>query len=230
MFTLVAGRSDLVADVKCSTTACVPRTALRCAHRGSCWGFAAQPEHDAPPTVAPTSSSDEEECSVISFQSASQCVASSTGGPSSEASNCVVLALIRPAAFPETYPTVCFCTDGAAGCVPLRRRRMQVRFRGVANAAIRRVFASAGFQAVAGAHWDVLWGSPLKAEQLAKLNAFQRHNHFSSTWQLGRKDNLYRHDPACPGVCAASAAVRTPCKQPPDAAKGRAGTWRACAA
>lgn len=134
---------------------------------------------------------------MISLESVDPYMAGSTAGSTSDAAaSGLPPSLVQPAAFPETYPTVCFCADVAPACAVLRRRRMRVRFHGIANAAIRRVFAGAGFEVTTGPRWDVLWGAPLKAEQLARLSAYQRHNHFPTTWQLGRKDHLYKCAPS----------------------------------
>ena len=54
-------------------------------------------------------------------------------------------------------------------------------------------FKYAGIAQTEGKNWNVLWSAPLKSESLHNLTEFQRINHFPSTWQLGRKDNLWRN-------------------------------------
>lgn len=105
---------------------------------------------------------------------------------------------IQPATFPGTYPTVSFSgideSTAAAGLTPMRHLVMLVRFSGTANACIRSTFADAGFRRTSGSKWNVLWGSPLKHELFKGLDMFQRCNHFPGTWELGRKDRLYKCD------------------------------------
>jgi hypothetical protein len=107
-----------------------------------------------------------------------------------------ILPFLQPATFPSTSATISFEGDpesrAAAGLQRITSRTMIVRFKGVANAAIRRIFCNAGFKMATSKRWDVLWGSPLKLDEFRSLNEFQRHNHFPGTWQLGRKDQLYR--------------------------------------
>jgi hypothetical protein len=103
---------------------------------------------------------------------------------------------IQPATFAGTYPTVSFLgtseSKAAAGLTPMRQHVMFVRFSGTTNACIRRAFAEAGFQRTSGSKWNVLWGSPLKKELFKGMDMFQRCNHFPGTWELGRKDLLYK--------------------------------------
>jgi len=50
-----------------------------------------------------------------------------------------------------------------------------------------------GFAQTEGALWNVLWSAPLKPECLRNYDKFKKCNHFPGTFQLGRKDNMYRH-------------------------------------
>ena len=51
----------------------------------------------------------------------------------------------------------------------------------------------AGFLQTNSKGWNVLWSNPLKPENLQYFHKNQRCNHFPSTWQIGRKDNLWRN-------------------------------------
>ncbi len=53
--------------------------------------------------------------------------------------------------------------------------------------------AWAGFSQTEGASWNILWSAPLKAEQLKEFNFYKHCNHFAGTWQIGRKDLMYRN-------------------------------------
>ncbi|GBF87853.1 hypothetical protein Rsub_00565 [Raphidocelis subcapitata] len=62
-------------------------------------------------------------------------------------------------------------------------------------AARAQAFRTAGFRPARGQGWSVLWGRPgdvLAEETLRALGPFQRVNHFPGTWEMGRKDRLYR--------------------------------------
>ena len=50
-----------------------------------------------------------------------------------------------------------------------------------------------GFCQTEGASWNILWSAPLKAEQLKEFDEYKHCNHFAGTWQLGRKDLMYRN-------------------------------------
>jgi len=52
---------------------------------------------------------------------------------------------------------------------------------------------NAGFEQTESKNWNVLWSAPLHVETIKKFNKYQRCNHFPSTWQIGRKDNLWRN-------------------------------------
>jgi hypothetical protein len=52
---------------------------------------------------------------------------------------------------------------------------------------------AAGFVQTEGKNWNVLWSAPLQPEVLRNFNKYQRCNHFPNTWQLGRKDNLWKN-------------------------------------
>lgn len=51
----------------------------------------------------------------------------------------------------------------------------------------------AGVQQTDGANWNIIWSAALKPESLKNYDRFKRCNHFPGTWQLGRKDLMYRN-------------------------------------
>jgi hypothetical protein len=79
---------------------------------------------------------------------------------------------------------------------PLSAGKVCVRYNGIANSAIRNAFSEGGFRKTSGDGWNVLWGAVLKKESYAQLSRYQRVNHFPGTWELGRKDSLYKCEPA----------------------------------
>ena len=50
-----------------------------------------------------------------------------------------------------------------------------------------------GFTQTTSGGFNILMSSPPKPEFLLGFNAFQRVNHFPGSWQIGRKDNLWRN-------------------------------------
>ncbi|MEW5308396.1 MAG: hypothetical protein WDW38_000361 [Sanguina aurantia] len=104
---------------------------------------------------------------------------------------------LLPPVFPGAYPSISFAGTAeqrqAAGLHPLTSLRLTVRYGGIANSPVKAAFASAGFRPTQGPGWLVLWGSVLDAAGFAGLSQFQRVNHFPGTWELGRKDYLYRN-------------------------------------
>lgn len=119
--------------------------------------------------------------------------------------------------FPATPPTLLFSTgqqeqqleaqmqpQQSNELLPLHSVKMCVRYFGVANNNVKQVFRASGFKATKGSSWGVLWGSLAPPELLAGINPWQRHNHFPGTWELGRKDRLYRN------IAAAARRTRDP--------------------
>ena len=116
--------------------------------------------------------------------------------PSMACKNALSVAFLVPAAFPGSRATVACVGSSeekaASGLQPVRHHTLRVRFNGIANPCIRRIFADAGFVRTSGQRWNVLWGAPLRKEAFQGLDKFQRCNHFPGTWELGRKDSLYK--------------------------------------
>jgi len=61
--------------------------------------------------------------------------------------------------------------------------------------AVLNTFRHAGLRrtGVNSGKWAVCWGSHPKTEQLRSFHAFQKTNHFPGSWQLGRKDMMWRN-------------------------------------
>ncbi|CAG9466879.1 unnamed protein product [Pedinophyceae sp. YPF-701] len=101
-----------------------------------------------------------------------------------------------PPAFAGGNMTICFRGDpdvhAALGFKEITSFRPLVRYDGVANRVVRNAFREAGFQLTKGSAWNVMWGAAKSPEEYKSLLPFQRINHFPGTWELGRKDRLYR--------------------------------------
>ena len=73
--------------------------------------------------------------------------------------------------------------------------RLYVRLSGIASNGIKHAFRDAGFRRTQRQHFNALWTGALTGEEFhrLKLDRFQKVNHFPGTWELGRKDRLYRN-------------------------------------
>lgn len=58
---------------------------------------------------------------------------------------------------------------------------------------VQNALGYAGFAQTDTNAWNVLWSAPLKPENLEKFDPYKHCNHFAGTWNLGRKDFMYRH-------------------------------------
>uniref|UniRef100_A0A7S3R6Q4 Tubulin--tyrosine ligase-like protein 9 n=1 Tax=Dunaliella tertiolecta TaxID=3047 RepID=A0A7S3R6Q4_DUNTE len=81
----------------------------------------------------------------------------------------------------------------ASGLQPFMDFKLTVKYGGIANPPVKAAFREAGWRVTKGKRWVVCWGSIFTAAEFAGLHEFQRVNHFPGTWELGRKDNLYRN-------------------------------------
>eukprot|EP00899_Mesostigma_viride_P010233 jgi/Mesvir1/19210/Mv11519-RA.4 len=100
--------------------------------------------------------------------------------------------------FPSLPRTVAFGFDahGKLPCnvmVPSKRPRLRLKITGICAKVVRDVFKAAGFQTTDGDSWNVLWSGALKGDDYRGFNPFQKVNHFPGTWELGRKDKMYRN-------------------------------------
>ena len=50
-----------------------------------------------------------------------------------------------------------------------------------------------GFTQTDGSGWNMLWSAPLKPETLRNYDMYKHCNHFAGTWQIGRKDLMFRN-------------------------------------
>ena len=102
-----------------------------------------------------------------------------------------------PQAMPGLPPTVAFglsCEELAGlGLEPRTAPKLFLKYGGVNTNVIKTAFRIAGFRKCVGDHFNATWTGTKKGEEYEQLKPFQRTNHFPGTWNLGRKDRLYRH-------------------------------------
>eukprot|EP00906_Rhabdomonas_costata_P003068 RCo004735 len=113
---------------------------------------------------------------------------------------------LTPSLFPGRAPTlrftsICGAPSSAApeeGTIHYEKKDDDARkgfyriSRVPAHAMLVNTFKRAGLQSTRGDSWNILWGARLKEEEYTTLNPFQRINHFPGTWNIGRKDHLFR--------------------------------------
>eukprot|EP00240_Pyramimonas_obovata_P013005 CAMPEP_0118955676 /NCGR_PEP_ID=MMETSP1169-20130426/60340_1 /TAXON_ID=36882 /ORGANISM="Pyramimonas obovata, Strain CCMP722" /LENGTH=255 /DNA_ID=CAMNT_0006903565 /DNA_START=234 /DNA_END=998 /DNA_ORIENTATION=+ len=76
----------------------------------------------------------------------------------------------------------------------IKRPRMYLKITGICSNAVKQAFKKAGFRTTRGNNWNAMWANALKPEEYSGIaNRYQKINHFPGTWELGRKDKLYRN-------------------------------------
>ncbi len=95
------------------------------------------------------------------------------------------------------YPKQCMLTRNSERCFPIMAGEFKLKYKITDSVCvyncIKSALRAAGFAETEGSSWNVLWSSPLQPETLRNFSKYQRCNHFPGTWQLGRKDNLWRN-------------------------------------
>ncbi|KAK3252707.1 hypothetical protein CYMTET_38009 [Cymbomonas tetramitiformis] len=116
---------------------------------------------------------------------------------SEEGSKKQAIVHVIPPPLPGLEPTAAFGYDEAKieehRLVPCKRPRMYVKLAGIASNAVKAAFKQAGFRRTKGNNWNALWAGALKGDEFHDMNRYQKVNHFPGTWELGRKDKLYRN-------------------------------------
>jgi len=110
---------------------------------------------------------------------------------------------LRPSPFPGLLPpTVAFAPteeDLQALAAGWRGARMALspkvflKYTGVNANVVKSAFKVAGFRKCQGDHFNAIWSSSLRGKELSGMAPYQRVNHFPGTWELGRKDRLWRN-------------------------------------
>lgn len=92
---------------------------------------------------------------------------------------------------PEDYEQLRASQDSDPKVTP----KMFLKYTGVNCNVVKTAFLRAGFRNCPKDkdHFNAVWASPLKVNSFHHLKAYQKVNHFPGTWELGRKDRLYRN-------------------------------------
>ncbi len=103
----------------------------------------------------------------------------------------------RPATVFFPYPSQCLLTRNAERAFPMSGDEFKLKYKMTDSVCVYNcvlsAFRTAGFSETEGANWNVLWSAPLQPETLRNFSKYQRCNHFPGTWELGRKDSLWRN-------------------------------------
>ncbi|RZC39534.1 tubulin polyglutamylase TTLL4-like, partial [Asbolus verrucosus] len=103
---------------------------------------------------------------------------------------------VRPSLFPHIPPYIRFSTYDAE--VPVRvpagRRLFKWKLSTITPIVVRKTLANSGFVMVRKSNqWLGTWGKHMKSPIFKTLKETQKLNHFPGTFQLGRKDRLWRN-------------------------------------
>lgn len=94
-------------------------------------------------------------------------------------------------------PTVSFQVDAESvarlGTKPVTKPKIFLKVTGIISNAVNHAFRNAGFRITKGNNWNALWAGAMKGDEFHSINRMQKVNHFPGTWELGRKDKLYRN-------------------------------------
>ena len=80
------------------------------------------------------------------------------------------------------------------GLEPIKKK-IYVRFGGIANSPVKNALKMAGIRRIKSSGFNLFWTAALGRDSpwWKVLNKYQRVNHFPGTWELGRKDKLYKN-------------------------------------
>ncbi|QDZ21058.1 tubulin polyglutamylase TTLL4 [Chloropicon primus] len=138
--------------------------------------------------------------SCSSLRSLSLSVSSSEPSSSNNSNNSSTQYLVERSKFVGTPPTVFFGTDAnppseEAAALPQVLPKVFLKYTGVNCNVVKQAFARAGFRNCPKDkdHFNAVWASPMKVNHFQSFKAYQKVNHFPGTWELGRKDRLYRN-------------------------------------
>lgn len=103
---------------------------------------------------------------------------------------------LTPSLFPNIPPTINFVTeDEKVELLPWELRRMlRWRMSPITPNVVKNCIARSGFRATKKNHdWIGCWGKHMKAQAFKAIREYQKVNHFPGSFQIGRKDRLWRN-------------------------------------
>lgn len=103
---------------------------------------------------------------------------------------------IRESLFPNVPPYISFNSFNAEEPrkMPIGRRFFKWKLSTITPVVVRKVISNSGFPLVRKSNqWIGTWGKHIKSPMFKSLKNNQKLNHFPGTFQLGRKDRLWRN-------------------------------------
>ncbi|XP_065161645.1 tubulin monoglutamylase TTLL4-like isoform X2 [Atheta coriaria] len=102
---------------------------------------------------------------------------------------------LRKSLFPHIPPYLMFCMhDAAANKLPPGKRFLKWKLSTITPIVVRKTLLNTGFRLVRKSNdWMGTWGKHMKSPMFKTLKNAQKLNHFAGTFQLGRKDRLWRN-------------------------------------
>lgn len=103
---------------------------------------------------------------------------------------------IRESLFPHVSPYILFNTFDAAEprMITIGRKFFKWKLSTITPILVRKVIVNSGFVMVRKSNqWLGTWGKHIKSPMFKTLKDYQKLNHFPGTFQLGRKDRLWRN-------------------------------------
>ncbi|CAG7786254.1 unnamed protein product, partial [Allacma fusca] len=104
---------------------------------------------------------------------------------------------IRPSYFPFVPPYINFCLhDEKSETLPMEiRKHLKWRMSTITPVVIRKTVSNSGFRLLKKTvEWGGQWGKHMKGTMFrSALKDYQKLNHLPATFQLGRKDRLWRN-------------------------------------
>lgn len=100
-----------------------------------------------------------------------------------------------PSLFPHISPTIYFSVEGekVGQLSPELRKLLRWKMSSITPNVIKQCIARAGFKPTKRNDWLGYWGKHMKANCFKTVREYQKVNHFPGTFQIGRKDRLWRN-------------------------------------
>lgn len=108
---------------------------------------------------------------------------------------------LRASLFPHIPPYLCFMLHDAASPqrIPMGARYLKWKMSTITPILVRKTLTNSGFRLVRSEfsresnEWVGTWGKHMKSPMFKTLKDTQKLNHFPGTFQIGRKDRLWRN-------------------------------------
>ncbi|XP_052124662.1 tubulin monoglutamylase TTLL4 isoform X2 [Frankliniella occidentalis] len=103
---------------------------------------------------------------------------------------------LRPSLFPNVPPYIRFSLHDQKGPAlpPTIQRNLKWNLSTITPLVVRRTVLNSGFRLIRKSNeWTGTWGKHMKSINFKVLKEYQKINHFPGTFQIGRKDRLWRN-------------------------------------